>query len=475
MPARSIATSSSNNNGANAVLPAPLAIMSEYRPRPSARESPPVFNFSVVIELIIPTPDYHFVNKQTVYIKYMPEMLQIQSNPNLSGFAGDFGSQSEQEPMQPVGHLIMKAASRCDLNCDKCYVYDGPAEDDSWRSQPPFMSERTVEEAARRWAEDLALASSPPLAVEAFHDIIPASTVVNHTIHTNGTRLAPDQRHGREFLETFRKYRIRVGVSLNGGREANHDRVDHVGRETYDGVVGGIRGMTRSNLFGENFAGVLAVVDLDNDPVQTYRDLRAVSNKIDFLWPHGNWVTPPPGLEDEEKRRRAPYGRWQAKVFDEWFDNDRHTVDIRMFDSYLRVLAGGRSTIQSFGGNNDVGGLMVIETDGSYEMVDTLKTVPGQVGKTGLNVYKHTMRQAVGHMQKRADWLGASDLSATCQGCTIVGQCGGGHMIHRYDQKNRLRNPSIYCQDIAFLLSHTYGRVHGEALYKKIQASQGKA
>src|SRR5436190_18812352 len=38
---------------------------------------------------------------------------------------------------------LLKVASRCNLNCDYCYVYNHT--DQSWRTQPHFMSSKVID------------------------------------------------------------------------------------------------------------------------------------------------------------------------------------------------------------------------------------------------------------------------------------------------------------------------------------------
>jgi uncharacterized protein len=40
-------------------------------------------------------------------------------------------------------HLVVKVASRCNLNCTYCYMYN--MGDDSYKSQPKFMTQTIVE------------------------------------------------------------------------------------------------------------------------------------------------------------------------------------------------------------------------------------------------------------------------------------------------------------------------------------------
>lgn len=40
-------------------------------------------------------------------------------------------------------NLVVKVASRCNLNCTYCYFYN--MGDDSYKLQPKFMTEKTIE------------------------------------------------------------------------------------------------------------------------------------------------------------------------------------------------------------------------------------------------------------------------------------------------------------------------------------------
>src|SRR3954447_7374093 len=47
------------------------------------------------------------------------------------------------EPSQDVDTVLLKTASRCNLNCTYCYVYN--MGDDGWRSQPKRMSADVID------------------------------------------------------------------------------------------------------------------------------------------------------------------------------------------------------------------------------------------------------------------------------------------------------------------------------------------
>src|SRR6476620_264492 len=56
-------------------------------------------------------------------------------------------------PVVPFHTYLWKIASRCNLNCKYCYVYN--LADQRWRRQPHFMSEDTARQCACRIREHL--------------------------------------------------------------------------------------------------------------------------------------------------------------------------------------------------------------------------------------------------------------------------------------------------------------------------------
>src|SRR3954451_17212009 len=70
------------------------------------------------------------------------------------------------EPAVLFTSALLKVASRCNLDCDYCYVYKHA--DQSWRAQPRFMAAATIEQFARRLDEYLGLQKLTEFAI-TFH------------------------------------------------------------------------------------------------------------------------------------------------------------------------------------------------------------------------------------------------------------------------------------------------------------------
>ena len=101
---------------------------------------------------------------------------------------------------------------------------------------------------------------------------------------------------------------------------------------------------------------------------------------------------------------------------------------------------------------------MVIETDGTYEQVDSLKVAFDGAPATGLNVFGHALDVAGQHPGIAARQQGLAGLCPTCQKCPVVSTCGGGLYAHRYRSATGFANPSVYCADLLKLITHINSR-----------------
>ena len=149
--------------------------------------------------------------------------------------------------------------------------------------------------------------------------------------------------------------------------------------------------------------------------------------------------------------RTVEYADWLIAIFDRWLAQGR-PVRIRTFDSIMSTLRGGPSYTEALG--LEPAPLAVVETDGSYEQVDSLKAAYDGAPDTGMNVFDHAIDAVARHPGILARQQGIAALSSTCQECPVVSSCGGGLYTHRYGAENGFDNPSVYCADLLALISH---------------------
>lgn len=367
----------------------------------------------------------------------------------------------------PFCQFIVKVNSRCNLACDYCYVYRSA--DQSWRGQPVRMARDTVVQTARRIAEharahalaqvEVILHGGEPLLagtefVEFFATTMraaaPDGVRVDLHAQTNATLL--DDR----MLAVLRRHGVRLGVSLDGDRASHDAHRRHVnGRSSYVELVDGLERL-RTPAYHDLFAGLLCVVDPDADPVAVYEHLvQFEPPAVDFLLPHANWSNPP---RREPGASPTPFGDWLVAIFDRWYGAARRETSIRLFDEIIRGVLGHPSRVESIG--LSPARLVVIETDGSIEQNDSLKSCYAGAAHTGYDVHRDTFDAVLSLPQVVARQIGAAALSETCQGCDVRDVCGGGFFPHRYRQGSGFLNPSVYCDDLGKLIRHISRRVH---------------
>jgi uncharacterized protein len=375
----------------------------------------------------------------------------------------------------PLREFVLKIHSRCDLSCRYCYVYE--MADQSWRSRPTRMSRNTVADTAARIAEHARRHSltSVQLILHGGEPLLAGADLIEHTVTTiraavdSGVRVdVALQTNGvlldTAYLKLFDALEIHVGVSLDGDASA-HDRHRRRanGEGSHSAVVRGLEQLT-SDPFRRLFNGLLCTVDPRNDPVGTYEALLQFEPPtIDFLLPHGNWSSPPPGRIPGSKE--TPYGDWLVRVFDRWYGEPRQETRVRLFAEIMNLLLGGTSATEEVGLSPI--GIVVVETDGSIEQSDILKSAYPGAPETGLHVSRDSFDAVLALPSVAARQIGLRGLGDACQTCEIRRTCGGGLYAHRYRNGSGFANPSVYCPDLLRLIPHIRHAVEADVIRLK--------
>lgn len=354
---------------------------------------------------------------------------------------------------------VLKVASRCNLNCSYCYMYNKG--DNSWRSQPKVMSDQTVVHLLERIKEHYGPGEGKRHVVLSFHggeplfaskeffrffiakanEILPPAGIQPlFSIQTNATLI------DEEWCEIFYDNNFDIGVSLDGKKEINDQyRVYHNGKGSYDDVMKGIEQIRAYKDLSDGM-GFLIVVNHEADPHETY-DFFKQFGSFDFLLPDYH--------HDEKSELvgegKTTYAEWMIKVFDRWF-HDPDRPRIRYFDGLVESILGGNYGVDTLGDvHND---LIVIETNGGYEAVDALKICGDGFTKAGANVATESIDEALQTDLANLYQRSHSMLAAKCEQCLIKQVCGGGYLPHRYSKAKGFNNPSVYCTDLMKLITH---------------------
>jgi uncharacterized protein len=388
-------------------------------------------------------------------------------------------SSEEHEAPRTIS-IVVKAHALCQFGCPECYVYEQG--DTTWQREPSVMAQDTYEVLAERFTEyheqypdtklDVTLHGGEPMltgprrmesALRTLQAAVPAGSI-SFGMQTNAALV------NERWIELLNAYDVDVGVSLDGYRQANdRSRPYKSGRSTYDDTIRGIE-LLRAN---DRLSGLLGVISLDNDPIKVYETLAQFDPPdIDLLLPHHTWDNPPPS-----HGTTAPYGRWLIEVFEHWSRQPTPRPGIRTMDSIISMLTGGPSYVESIGISPV--DLLVVRTNADIEQVDTLAAAFDGAAATPLNLREHSLVEALDYPSIKARRLGRDALRASlpevCRGsdttpaCPVLEVCGGGYLPHRYSQERGFDNRSVYCLDLALLISHIAGALRQDTIFRQVR------
>lgn len=235
-----------------------------------------------------------------------------------------------------IDTVLLKIASRCNINCSYCYVYQ--MGDDNWSRLEKLISEETIQATCsqlRSLADhqdrkfSLVLHGGEPLLLGSkrldslfkklrreLNEDYPIS------IQTNGVLL------NQEILNICSEYRVSVAVSIDGPEEVNDaSRIGHTGKGTFKEVLKGIDTLKSHPDSEFLFAGLLAVIDPSSDPLDVYQFFKEIGTpSVDFLYKDGNHSRLPQG---KSKVDSVEYGRWMSSILKIYLQ-DPDPIEIRV-------------------------------------------------------------------------------------------------------------------------------------------------
>ena len=289
--------------------------------------------------------------------------------------------------------------------------------------------------------------------LEALASNLPSSCA--RCIQTNGL-LIDDA-----ILDVCARTGTTLSVSLDGPKSV-HDsfRVGFSHGGTFDAALAGINRIKLHAEASSLFTGVLCVIDPHSDPHEVYEFFKSIeSPSIDFLFKDGNHSKLPQG---KSRIDSTEYGSWLAAVW-ECYTKDRQPPRIRILDDLARLILGGDSTKEGCGQVSY--GIAVIDTDGSITKNDTLKSIYDGADrfKTDWSIFTDELFDVASSHEFSQYLKVQSPTSEICKTCDLLKICGGGMPLTRWDDRNGLNNPSVYCSDHKLVIQRIQTSLFGLA------------
>jgi uncharacterized protein len=358
-----------------------------------------------------------------------------------------------------IDTVLLKVASRCNINCSYCYVYH--MGDDNWSKLTKFMSDDTISATLNSLAEirqyqdkyfSVVLHGGEPLllgapALKSLFSGLRSVLDYNYpiSIQTNGILITT------EILEICSANKVSIAVSIDGPKHV-HDklRLTHNGEGTFDAVIAGIKKLRNHSDSEFLNAGLLAVIDPESDPHEVYTFFKSMqAPSVDFLYKDGNHDRMPNG---KSRIDSIEYGKWMVGLLNSYLADD-DPLPIRVIDDMLKVLLGGIVSKEGLGLTDF--GIIIIDTDGTVMKNDTLKSSyngadkfenPVNVKDGGLIPFLNSQAFTKYKELQRP-------THKKCLECPQLNICGGGMILHRWKNGFGFNNPSVYCSDQLYLIA----------------------
>jgi len=369
-----------------------------------------------------------------------------------------------------IDTLLVKVASRCNINCTYCYVYN--MGDDGWKDMPALMSKGTLgalTEAVGQLVADqdkpfaTVLHGGEPLMLGAsrldfllrsLRSKLPSS----HTLcmQTNGMLLT------REIADICAEHRVSISISLDGPREINDRfRLGKRGESTHEKVIAGIDVLRKHPESEFLYSGLLSVVDPSTRPSEVYEYFKSLgAQSVDFLYRDGNHSNIPFGKDSFDS---TEYGKWLSELLDIYLA-DKNPPRVRFLDDVIKLSMGGRGIKEGLG---DIDyGIAIVETDGTISKNDTLKSsFDGADRFTEVwSIRTHRLSKVFETAEFMQYHALQRPTAAKCNSCAYLRVCGGGMPLHRWSNATAFDNPSVYCNDQKALISKVVLRLRNEGI-----------
>jgi uncharacterized protein len=365
---------------------------------------------------------------------------------------------------QPISQLLVKVATRCNIDCSYCYWFRDAAVYD----KPKLMSAEVLHQLLLRIEQHvgryslidfpIVLHGGEPLlwGRENFHRFAEACEAISSrtgceipiAVTTNGV-LIDD-----EWLSCFEAHDISVAISLDGP-EHIHD----IHRRTFQGTGthAAVERAARMLVSRDIGASALAVCNPSYPPkqyVEFFADC-GIAN-YDIMIPDATVDEKPPSIAS-----------FYNGLFDLWLEANRGkpTVNIRIVSDMITALLGNNSPTEGVGYKPIE--LCTIMTDGSVEAHDVLRIAGDGFTQTTFNIFEH----AIDEVRNEPRWKAARDASINlcekCRQCKFMNACGGGYLPHRFSRKNGYDNPSVYCDDLYAMFENMQSVLAGHLYVSK--------
>ncbi len=352
-----------------------------------------------------------------------------------------------------ISTLVVKLSSRCNMNCDYCYIYN--SKDTSWKNMPKIMPQDVATSLVTRIADMYKEQQTKPLVV--FHGGEPLLAGISYlrkltdcilkespnailSIQSNGTIYNKDLE---DFLTDYRG-KISFSISVDGFKKENDlHRKGLKEQSVYEKIERTIFRSSQSSLLDN----ILLVIDINNNPERIFDFMESCQiSSFNIILPDGDYNTLP---ENKKIFDSTEVGEWLWVLFKK-YGMSSNQFRIKFFDDIAKGILEKRSEIvqppSTFSSCT-----LTVDTNGDIKQSDIFRINGDGADSIGaFNVKKSSLVDVANSKENIQYMESIEPLPPVCLDCKYLNICGGGYPNHRLNG-NSFSNPSIYCKDYKYL------------------------
>ena len=360
---------------------------------------------------------------------------------------------------QSMSVMLKTVSEDCNLACDYCYYSTcGGQVSQPVRTMEPELMEKFIRQYMKRSRGTAAFAwqgGEPLLAGLPFFERVvslqaayaPPNTMISNALQTNATLIT------ESWARFFRTYHFLIGVSLDGP-EPIHDthRVTGSGKGSYQLVMRGVEHLRKA---GVDF-NILSVIHEDNVNeaealIDFYREQKF--EYIQFI-PCMDFRSQESGLPGRYRITSEAYGSFLCRVFDQWYNDGKPDLSIRIFDNMLAVLMNREAELCVH--RESCPTMMVLESNGDAYPCDFFIDAEHRLGNIGETDLEEMLNNP-GYEQ----FLSMKpDMNPACRTCHYVKFCHGGCPRNRnWLDVNDYSQKDYFCESYRTFYEYAYPRM----------------
>ncbi|MFN4227980.1 MAG: anaerobic sulfatase maturase [Candidatus Ratteibacteria bacterium] len=354
--------------------------------------------------------------------------------------------------MDKIELLIKPSSYLCNLDCSYCFY----KKTKSIYPEGKIMNLNTLEFFIKKFIEYsegknlyFCWQGGEPLlcGIDFYYKVIDfqkkygkSGQIVGNAIQTNGILI------DEGWIEFFLKYKIFVGISLDGPEEIhNFYRRYKDGRKTYKKVMEVINLLKKSNVqfnilstIGEHTGKFPEKIFnfFVNNNFQYLQFIPAIDRKNNKISDFS--ITP------------ETYKNFLIKIFELWWNDGSPFLSIRLFDNIIEVLSGFEPSNCTF--KKRCGEYLVIEHNGDVYPCDFFVMPDFKLG----NIFKDELDKIYEKLKKFGE---IKEIGTDkCKECEWNFICNNGCLWHRYVKENSMNGVDYFCSSYKKFFSYSIER-----------------